>query len=102
MILTHIYVCCDVLCSILDGLLCVLPNSEPMDGFMINYLIYSRYNTDKQITNQTKSPVVQGEPIYWKNKQKKVTRGLYNPEAVSSSKQSFFVFFLIYYVASTQ
>ena len=64
MILTHIYVCCDALCSILDGLLCVLPNSKPKDGFMINYLINSRYNTDKQITNQTKSPVVQGEPIY--------------------------------------
>lgn len=63
-ILTHIYVCCDVLCSILDELLCVLPNSEPKGGFMINYLIYSRYNTDKQITKQTKSPVVQGKPIY--------------------------------------
>ena len=63
-ILTHIHVCCDVLCSILDELLCVSPNSEPKGGFMINYLIYSRYNTDKQITNQTKGPVVQGKPIY--------------------------------------
>lgn len=48
----HIYVCCSILCSILDGLLCILPNRQR--GFMINYLIYSRYNTDKQITNQTK------------------------------------------------
>lgn len=60
---------------------------------MINYLIYSRYNTDKQITNQTKSPVVQGEPIYWK--QTKGSRGLYNPEAVSSSKQSFCFCFVL-------
>lgn len=68
-----------------------LPNSQPKDGFFIRYLIDSKCNTDKQISNQTKSLAAQGEPTFssFLGKKKNLSRGLHKPEAVSSSEQRF-------------